>query len=502
VVAAVGLIAGRIGGGPAPGGTMTSGVPRCADHDLRVRWQPVPLGEHYWIDPPPQDYLLIMRNAGRTACSLRGWPRVVMTARNRPAGISVSYGTLNLVFGQGIREPKERLVDRTTVRLGPGASAVSAVTVISAPDSQACVTPTWTISTPVPGAISRTVPKGPASICSYARIAVSAAYPAGVPLGQSYPPGRRAPSPGATINPGLPDHAAPNAAPYFVTIDRAQAPAPAVIRDWRTGKVNATIQPPAWAGRTGFTAVSAAGDDLTFVLAAGGGHSRFYELSTGNGPGLPPRLLPVPRVATPGDPFAVSFDGSKLAIALPGPGGTARIMVVSLYTGAVRTWTAADRGSVTALSWAGGYRLGFDWTDLADPSSSGFRLLDTTARGRDLLSSHLVIPAAIRLGSLSGIASPLISRSGAVVFFTMTGHGRAAVAEFSVALGRPLGVVGPHADESGFGTWCGPLWSDPSGRVALIACGAQGEVAGTGFSRLRLHFPAPNFSAGQGFFAW
>jgi hypothetical protein len=112
----------------------------------------------------------------------------------------------------------------------------------------------------------------------------------------------------------------------------------------------------------------------------------------------------------------------------------------------------------------------------------------------------------VRVGTLRTLDYPLIAAGGTVVFATMTSHAggnaQAAVVAFSAATGRPLGVVTPLADESGFGTWCGALWADPSGSQALAACAAQGEVSGTRFTRLNLHFPAPNLSAGNDFFAW
>ena len=82
------------------------------------------------------------------------------------------------------------------------------------------------------------------------------------------------------------------------------------------------------------------------------------------------------------------------------------------------------------------------------------------------------------------------------------GNAQAAVVAFNAATGRLVGVVTPLAGESGFGTWCGALWADPSGGHALAACGVQGAVSGTQFTKLSLHFPAPNLSAGNNFFAW
>lgn len=220
--------------------------------------------------------------------------------------------------------------------------------------------------------------------------------------------------------------------------------------------------------------------------------------------------LPVPPLARPGTPFAVSADGSGLALALTVAGGTAKIVVVSLVTGSTRTWVSPGPGLVTGLSWAGNTRLTFTWTDPSraglTAKRSGLRQLDTARPGTSLPGSRLLIPAAVRFGTLRGIGYPLISPDGAVVFATMTSHAggtaRAAVVEFSAATGHPLRVVTPLTGESGLGTWCGALWADPSGSEALAACGAQGAIHGGRFTGVVLHFPAPNFSVGQDFFAW
>jgi hypothetical protein len=313
----------------------------------------------------------------------------------------------------------------------------------------------------------------------------------------------------------------PEAAPYFMVLRQRNA----VVYDWRTGQVTAIIRPPGTAPQ-GFTGVAAAGDDRTFVLAAGTGRSGFYEVALGRQGTVsqPLAQLPVPPVANVGTLFAISVNGTELALALPQAGGVAtdEIMVVSLVNGATHTWPSPDPGSVYALSWAnpgglpqeawsGHPRLLFGWTDTAPArriarQRSGLRLLDPSSPGASLLGLHLLIPASVRAGALRTLNYPLIGSAGTVVFVTMTSHAggnaQAAVVAFSVSTGRLLGVVMPLADEPGFGTWCGALWSDPSGGHALAACGAQGETTGTHFTREKLHFPAPNFSSGNNFFAW
>ena len=133
-------------------------------------------------------------------------------------------------------------------------------------------------------------------------------------------------------------------------------------------------------------------------------------------------------------------------------------------------------------------------------------MLDPRAPATSLLGSRLLIPASARIGTLRTLNYPLITAAGTFVFATMTAHvggnAQAAVVAFSAATGRPLGVVTPLADESGFGTWCGALWANASGSAALAACGVQGMVNGAHFSAENLHFPAPNLGVGNNFFAW
>lgn len=82
------------------------------------------------------------------------------------------------------------------------------------------------------------------------------------------------------------------------------------------------------------------------------------------------------------------------------------------------------------------------------------------------------------------------------------GGAQAAVVEFSTRTGQALRIVTPRASESGFGTWCGVLWADASGHHLPAACGRQWRVDNGRFTFVNLHFPVPNLSAGQDFFAW
>jgi hypothetical protein len=311
--------------------------------------------------------------------------------------------------------------------------------------------------------------------------------------------------------------AGPAAAPYFVTLAFQRSPVPAVVADAFTGKTLATVHPPRG---TSFVGAAAAGDDRTFVLATqkapNAPGTRFYELRLGPaGRPLPLTLLRVPRMAY-ADIFAVSADGSSLAIAA-GPASNGRIEVVSLATGAVRAWGSSDRGSATSLCWAGDRLLAFGWSDASRPARvarqrSGLRLLDTAAPGSDLMSSRLIVSQAARFGSYRGLGDPLITPDGSKVFATMVSgeplNPMAEVVEFSARTGQALRAVIPPSGESGMGHWCGALWTDPSGQHLLAACGdflpgGQGRVDNGHFTPMNLHVPIYNWSiTRQSFIAW
>lgn len=303
--------------------------------------------------------------------------------------------------------------------------------------------------------------------------------------------------------------AGPAAAPYIVTIVSQVSPAPAIVLAAFTGREIAVVNSPV-AGN-GFQGVAAAGDDRTFVLAAQDSASasvQFYELRLapdGTKESLT-RLLGLPDSSVP--PFAISPDGSRLAYAT-----SDGITVVSLATGTSRSWTAdgnAAAGSARELSWAGDKMLAINWTSVAANSrQAGIRLLDTSAQGSDLLASRRIIPVPVQTasGAFSALSGMLITPDGSKVFVTavsgLPDHPSAEVVEFSARTGQALAVVTPRADESGMGTSCLPLWTDPSGEQLTAECDSTGTIKNGTFTAARLHVPAVNFSApGYTFIAW
>jgi hypothetical protein len=306
--------------------------------------------------------------------------------------------------------------------------------------------------------------------------------------------------------------AGPSAAPYFVNIVFQRSPVPVTVNDAFTGRVLATVRAPV--PGIGFTGVAAAGDDRTFVLAAQETKPLvvwFYELrlsADGRVASLT-RLLSVKSASVPA--FAVSPDASRLAYATD-----YGIRVVTLATGAQRSWYADGHtiaGTAAPLSWAGDRTLALYWASRAPGSrQDGVRLLDTSLPGSDLLSSRLIIavPGVTPFGKIDNLTDVLLTPDGSKVFATavsgLPDNPGAEVVEFSARTGRPLAVVSPRDGESGMGTSCLALWTDPSGDQLTAECGELGgalTIVGGHWVTADLHVPSYNFSTGrQGFIGW
>jgi hypothetical protein len=283
--------------------------------------------------------------------------------------------------------------------------------------------------------------------------------------------------------------AGPASAPYLVVLDIQRTGSPAVVYRVSASEPRprpiATVPLP----RPGVTMTDVAGaaDDRTFVLVGTSfsGRSlvtRYYELQLGPD-GRPGRLVTL-RLAVPGPPpgglgiAAISPDGTRLAVAAQ-TGGPATLVVLSLATGAVRTWTAPGRAAqLGSMSWDGSRRLAFLWT-AAGSDHPELRLLDTSSGGSRLMtSSRLLIPATVRFGGYSGLAYAPVTAGGQAVFALMpeplrppAGPGsRLAVVAFSAGTGQPIRVIA-RAAQSGMGSYCGVVWADRSGRQLVTSCG-------------------------------
>ena len=267
-----------------------------------------------------------------------------------------------------------------------------------------------------------------------------------------------------------------------------------------TGQTEAAIAAPHWAGSFPWVGhptwypCGAAPDDRTFLLC---GTDRYYELRLGDD-GKPQRTsapADIPMAArntgSNGDPeFAVS-PGARLAAVTTATG----IMVLSLVTGATRSWTipSAD-GYATGLSWAGDRYLAFQFISRSrDSGAGGVRVLDTaSAATAALTASGLIISNERTLaGGISGVFNPVITPDGSkVVAAAWTSFNVAELAEFSARTGRLIAVLTPAAHMPGHGSPCQVLWTDPSGAHLIAYCGTPGVINGTRFTPVHLHIPA------------
>ena len=230
---------------------------------------------------------------------------------------------------------------------------------------------------------------------------------------------------------------------YYVQLDAYNGTTPgyqrdAIVGDSHTGKVLASVKPPA--GLT-FAGVAGGADDRTFALdatpvmtsaharyAARGGHT-WYLLRIAPGTSRPATLTRLP-IAGPADSdqidgLALSLDAGLLAVlyqtgVLGGSNGPFTLRTFSLRTGkALRTWTAppgktyvygaGDKDNELNLTWAAdGRTLAFMFPPFVWPDYE--RMLNVTRKGTSLLADSrpvLAIP-----GNQRNCASLLLAPDG------------------------------------------------------------------------------------------
>jgi len=264
-------------------------------------------------------------------------------------------------------------------------------------------------------------------------------------------------------------------APYYVAINRYGGGA---VHATATGSKIATLRPP-----RGLKFDGAAGSEnaRTFVLAAqSASASRFYQLQL-NSRGKPGRLslraVPsLPRrfgscpTALAG--LAVSQDGRLLAISLlsncpTGNAGPGEILTVRLATGRLLATFRPGHGYPQSLSWTLSDGLAYGW---AGPRAGVWLISDATKPGA---SRRMVIGNSAGIDGLSGADNPLITPDGSAVTATVGSGTKLAVADFSVRTGKARGLlIRPVRSPA---QYCGPLWTDTTGRNQLAACGDGAE---------------------------
>jgi hypothetical protein len=321
--------------------------------------------------------------------------------------------------------------------------------------------------------------------------------------GGSPAPGRHRVSPAApTARPSTVD----GLPPYFLALSmRASArsgadsgrggrPGPLHVNvdviDTATGKVAAAVSFPG--GAPSPLAQLTADDHGAFFAAVPGGAAgtRFYEIRLGaGGAHAIVTELPVPAVQSFGS-FAVSPDGSKLAISTyvrhGNEGLLQNLIVASTATGAERVWTtpAQDSGGSMGgpIIWlANGRTLALNWIGSTAVQSS-VRLLDTAAPGSDLLAGPQVLPlnrnqfsdlvispaGQVLTGDADHPKSPFVLRGRTLVlgseieFSARTGAAR--------LLYQPPTVTNKATGQVLTSDCNDPVWMNNSGRDVLLMC--------------------------------
>ena len=263
------------------------------------------------------------------------------------------------------------------------------------------------------------------------------------------------------------------------------------VRSSATGQVISSVSTPAACDPKSFKITTA--DDRNFVVGCDTPRSksaiafyRFRITSRGQASGLTPLAIRTPDDSLDG--AALSPDGRKLAITMQGfggvPSGPGALEVVTLATGATRTWTGS---SPYDLSWAGNGR------ELGLFESSGLYTLNVTAAGSKLNSAHLVLSRTFKT---DGVQTAKLSPDGRTIIASVTydlgnqplhrGTVVGGIIEISARTGKQLGTLQPiHAQYSAdgggseagwFATSCllGP--SDPSGNHLLVSCDHFGRL--------------------------
>jgi hypothetical protein len=236
-------------------------------------------------------------------------------------------------------------------------------------------------------------------------------------------------------------------------------------------------------------------------ISADGRSARLTRLSITPGPGISGAIV---------SGLAVSPDGASLAATIwpPGPASStpSEIEIISLRTGATRTWTTRSFGEAWQPSWsADGKTLSFLWWDHITTSAQGVqiswdsqvRLLDAAGPGGSLLASRVIATGGGQLGQfVSAITTPngkliIVATARNVPGAGGRGTARLRLVALAPRTGRVLTVYAAHqvrygspvqqfiADES-----CQAFGADATGSQSLVACTRFGRLDNGAFTAL------------------
>jgi hypothetical protein len=245
--------------------------------------------------------------------------------------------------------------------------------------------------------------------------------------------------------------------PYYVIVQNGYVglASTVTVRESATGRVLATLRVPfRLPGGVGW--ISGAADDRTFVM--NNGNDLFRLRLAADGRSVRISRLPI-TLSNSVNYAALSPDGSTIAIESQTCAGTkdqcqsSTIRLVSLATGRARTWkTRTPAETDMWISWDGNAHVLFSWApaNAAPSRPTGYRLLDVTGRGGNLLSAKtLRLPPLPVLDGFTIAESAFITPGGrAVIGSTLAevGSGKMPpvvmkVVEWSERSGRLLRVL-------------------------------------------------------------
>jgi hypothetical protein len=310
--------------------------------------------------------------------------------------------------------------------------------------------------------------------------------------------------------------------PYYVVLTRPPG-TEAMVRATDTGAVLATLAPPSPYGM--FTAVTAAANDRTFVLAAApsptdrrGGDSTGLFLLCLNAAGQPTAgLTALPITAGPAAAdvtgIALSPDASRLAVVVSqGNPVNSEIVVVTLATGSATEWQWPTSGWVgnwksngSPLSWtANGQTLAFQaWREYQTPRTTPagasrlhktfkvsltteVRLLDADGPGGSLASSTLAVEWTASSSYVLLNGNTIITPEGTTIVCVtatqsslnrvITEQPSGVATEYSVSTGKVVGFLGVPPTASGAESTPSVstpvqnvLWSSLTGSTLIVA---------------------------------
>jgi hypothetical protein len=288
--------------------------------------------------------------------------------------------------------------------------------------------------------------------------------------------------------------------PYFVVLPPQALiyARTAQVRSTVTGRLLATFSPPR--PYKVFTWVSGTADHRTFVLAA----QRWWNISSSqagrraqerddNAPtvffklafdpatgGAKLTRLTVPEkiTATNLGGVGVSPDGTRLALDL-----RQSIQIVTLATGAVRTWTWPGSGWIgnwkpmgQIFSWSSGGRyLEFQqWGGRLDETMH-VRILDTTAPGTSLTAAGVIVAYPYRSGAgtlatgnsvLTPDGTRIVTATSFYPSQSTPAGSYVQITEYSARTGKPLFHQDRFSASIG---WQQVLWASPGGSALVIS---------------------------------